>query len=178
VDVFGMNVYAEGRGNWIEMVNPAPGVVTPGDFHFGTIRTGFRTPTFSQTDLSISQEMHVSKQNERLKLGIEMNFTNIFNQHSPTYINSNMTNTGGIAPLSVDPFADPGACTDSANPAFVADPRCIVDYPFLLNAQYNYVNELNGLGLDQSHAGLNPLYGRPYGWQNPRGIRFKVKFTF
>lgn len=175
LDVFGMNVYAEGRGNWIEMVNPAAGTPTPYtgvyDFHFGQIDKGYRTLSFSQTDLRFNQEMHVSKQNERLKLGLEMNFTNVFNQHSPTYISSNMTKSGGIAPLSVDPA---GATCDPV----VIDPRCIVDYPFLLHGDYNYVNELNGLGNDQTHAIINPLYNRAYGWQPSRSIRFKVSFTF
>ncbi len=181
VDVFGMNTMVEGRGKWIDfteatVANPA----YPGQFDYilGSIYNR-RTPTFSQTDLSIVHEMSVSKQNERLKLGVEINFTNIFNQHSPTYIHSSV---GEIHPFSVDINAGlpiggvpqpPGPC----NPVVTTN-ACNVDYVQLLTGAYDYVDELNGLGFDDTHADLNPLYGKPYGWQSPRAIRFKVKFTF
>ncbi|MBZ5648387.1 MAG: TonB-dependent receptor [Acidobacteriia bacterium] len=170
LDVFGMNTDVEGRGNWINMTaDPVTGAFIP-----GSIIHGFRTPSFSQTDLNFTQEMHVSKNNERLRLGLEANIFNVFNQHSPTYYNSNLTKTGGIAPLSVDPAG--ATCTP-----VVIDPRCIVDYPYLLHVQYNYINELNGgpgNAAFEPSSGFNPLYGMPYGWQAGRSLRFKVKFTF
>ncbi len=163
--VWGAPVFVEGRGNWVNMtVDP-----TTGDFVWGDIQTGKRTPKFSQTDFSIVQEMHVSKNNENLKLGLEANFTNLFNQHSPTFISSNLLNSSTILPIPVNPdFA-----FDCVN-----NPAATADYPQLLNGAYNYQDVSNGIGSCLSRRTPNPRYGLPYGWQNPRTIRFKLKFTF
>jgi hypothetical protein len=148
-------VFVEGRGNWIDMTtDPATGDWIP-----GAIERGKRTPTFSQTDFSIVQEMHVSKNNERLRLGFEANFTNLFNQKSPTFFTSDLLFTSQIRPA--------GTCGLPA------------DYPLLLTGGYNYVGVANGGATScLSPKVLNPAYGEPYGWQPGRAMRFKLKFTF
>ena len=160
--VFGMDVFPEGRGNW---VNFTPGAINPAfnlpDFVKGSIIPGMRTPVFSQSDFSMVHEMHVSKNNENLKLGFEANFTNLFNQHSPTFINSAIQKNG------IHPYDTPANLASKT-----------VNYGFLLSGSYDYVAEMNGAGLDGRHDLINPLYGLPYGWQNPRTMRFKVKFVF
>jgi outer membrane receptor protein involved in Fe transport len=162
MSVWGMPVFVEGRGNFVD-VTAAPGLRQ--DWTLGSIEEGKRTPRFSQTDLSIVQEMHVSKQNERLKLGVELNFTNIFNQHSPTFINQNLMRSGSIHP-SLDTATSPCGSVG-------------IYYDQLLTGGYNYIDEANANpASDNCHATLQPMYGLPYGWQNPRSIRFKVKFTF
>jgi hypothetical protein len=157
MSVWGMPVFVEGRGNWIDMtVNPANG-----DFIPGAIEHGKRTPTFSSTDLNMVHEMSVSKTNENLKLGFEMNFANLFNQHSPTFIDSNLLSSGQIHPNVVPGAGQP------------------INYPQLLTGAYNYVTEANKNPLsDNVHAQFNPRYGMAYGFQNPRTIRFKIKFVF
>ena len=49
-----------------------------------------RTPRYTQTDLSVFQDFHVSKSNERLVARVGADCINCFNQHSVTVINSNM----------------------------------------------------------------------------------------
>ena len=44
--------------------------------------------------------MGVSKTNERLKLGFDVNILNLFNQRSPIYIQQNLLRTGSISPTN------------------------------------------------------------------------------
>jgi hypothetical protein len=38
---------------------------------------------------------------------------------------------------------------------------------------YDYIAQANSQALTMSN-----LYGLPFGWQNPRSMRFKIRFTF
>jgi hypothetical protein len=154
MSVWGAPVFVEGRGKVVDITRDP----TTGDFVMGAIHDR-RTPSYSQTDLSIVNELGVSKTNERLKLGFEVNILNLFNQRSPIYIQQNLLRTGSI------------------NPSTAAGG---IDYPQLETGSYSYIDVSNAadpLGLS-SHRTLSSLYGLPYGWQNPRGIRMKVKFVF
>lgn len=154
--VWGAPVFVEGRGKFVDVTrDPATG-----DFVLGAIHEK-RTPSYSQSDLSIVNEMGVSKTNERLKLGFEVNIMNLFNQRSPIYIQQNLLRSGSIFPSD-----------GSDSPV----------YQQLETGGYNYITVANDLdplaSSSNSHRTLSSLYGKPYGWQSPRGIRMKVKFVF
>lgn len=145
VSVWGAPVFVEGRGKYADVTrDPATG-----NWVLKDVKSA-RTPSFSQTDLSFVHEMHVSKTNENLKLGFEANASNIFNQHSPTYINQNLIRTGSLS----------GGATAGPN------------YQ-VLETGYDYISIANS-----QRRIFNSLYGLPYGWQNPREFRFKMKFVF
>ncbi len=173
VDVFGMNTEVEGRGNWVDVTTDA----SRQNYVLGAVYPR-RTPQFSQSDISIVQEFHVSKNNENLKLGFEANIFNIFNQHSPMYYYSRL---GGISPYNIDVTQDPGPCLNGGVATSPLPQDCIINYPYLLTGSYNYITELNSLGPSPNPDGANTLsriYGQAYGWQSPRTMRFKLKFTF
>ncbi len=109
-----------------------------------------RTPSYNQTNLNFVHEMHVNADNENMKVSFEMNLVNAFNQHSPTFINQNLIRSGSL--------------TGGA----IAGPN----YNVLLTG-YDYL----GIANSQNKI-FNSLYGQTYGFQSPREIRFKVKFSF
>lgn len=148
MSVWGAPVFVEGRGKFVDVTrDPATG-----DFVLGSIGDR-RTPSYSQSDLSFVNELSVSKQNEHLKLGFEVNFLNLFNQHSPVYFDTNLLRSGSIQPP--------------------------LDYKLLETGNYNYIDASNAAaGYGNTHRVLNSMYGMPYGWQSPRGIRMKIKFVF
>lgn len=159
-DVYGMNTELEGRGNWITVSTNA----NRQNYVLDSVRAR-RTPSFSQSDFSIVQEMNVG---EGKQLGFEVNFTNIFNQHSPMYYYQSL---GEITPTSINTAT---GCSVTPLPQ-----ACIIDYHYLLTGGYNYINELNGVGMTPGTPNtLSANYGKPYGWQQPRGLRFKIKFSF
>jgi hypothetical protein len=148
MSVWGAPVFVEGRGKVVDVTRDP----TTGDFVLGSIHER-RTPSFSQSDLSIVNELSVSKQNEKLKLGFEVNLLNLFNQHSPTFFDTNLLRTGSIKPP--------------------------LDYQVLETGAYSYIDGANHApGYGGAHSVVNSMYGLPYGWQSPRGIRMKVKFVF
>ncbi len=148
MSVWGAPVFVEGRGKFVDVTrDPATG-----DFVLGSIRER-RTPSYSQSDLSFVNELSVSKQNENLKLGFEVNILNLFNQHSPVYFDTNLLRASSINPP--------------------------LDYQLLETGNYNYIDAANGAsGYLNPHRYLNSMYGMPNGWQAPRGIRMKIKFVF
>src|SRR5260370_33169159 len=62
ISVWGAPVFVEGRGGYIDVTRDQ----TTGNWIPGNV-SNRRTPSFSQSDLSVSQEFHLSKSNERLK---------------------------------------------------------------------------------------------------------------
>ena len=62
ISVWGAPVFVEGRGKFIDVTRDP----TTGNWVAGNV-SDKRTPMFSQSDLSVSQDFHVSKSNERLK---------------------------------------------------------------------------------------------------------------
>ena len=125
--------------------------------------TNARTPRFSQTDLSVFHDFKASKTNERLVARIGGDCINCFNQHSVTVINSNMIATGNLNPFQCGGIVSCTTVTDQ-------------------NAGFNYASVLKGydyIGLANSQNRiLSNLYGKAQGWQNPRYLRFQVRFTF
>jgi hypothetical protein len=118
---------------------------------------------FSQSDISIFQDFHVSKTNERLVARVGADCINCLNQHSVTIINQNLIRTSGINPYQCSGAACGSSPTDQ-------------------NAGFLYASVLNGydyLGLSNSQGRvLSNLYGQPQAWQTPRTMRFQVRFTF
>jgi hypothetical protein len=157
-------VFVEGRGNFVSVTRDAtpPGTAAPaGNFVLGSIQKGRRTPMFSSTDMSLSHKLHVSKNNEAMMVGFEVDVFNMFNQHSVTLINQNLARSGST---------DPRPC--SAFPGCPATNLSGINYKELL-AGYDYIADATAAGIT-----LNSLYGLPYGYQDPRTVRFKVMFIF
>jgi hypothetical protein len=159
ISVWGAPVFVEGRGKFVPVTRDN----ATGNWVAGT-PTDARTPRFSQTDVSIFEDFHVSKSNERLVARVGGDCINCFNQHSVTIINQNMIRTSGINPYQCG--------TAGVTCTTVTDK----------NAGFNYASVLNGydyLGLANSQGRtLSTLYGQPQGWQSKRYLRFQVRFTF
>jgi hypothetical protein len=160
ISVWGAPVFVEGRGQFVDVTRDA----TTGDWKAGAV-TDKRTPRYTQTDLSIGQDFHVNKSNEKMVARFGVDCINCFNQHSPTYITQNLIRTGGINPAKCGTAGTSCSAVMAANAGF--------DYASLLTKGYDYIGAANSQG-----STLNNLYGQAYGWQNPRTVRFTMKFTF
>jgi hypothetical protein len=159
ISVWGAPVFVEGRGKWVDVTRDN----TTGNWIAGKSYNR-RTPIFSQTDFSLVHEMHVSKTNEKLMAGVEANITNLFNQHSVTYINSNLIRTSGINPYQ---------CSAGGNCTATEVAQAGFSYGDVMTKGYDYIGLANSQGRT-----LSSLYGQAYGWQGGRSMRFKFKFTF
>jgi hypothetical protein len=155
ISVWGAPVFVEGRGKFANVTRDASG-----NWVLNGVSSK-RTPTYSQTDLSLVQDFHVSKTNEKLVLGFEANVFNVFNQHSVTLIGQNLIRTSGVNP---DRCSVTGSCPATSISG--------IDYAKLLQG-YDYIAAANS----QSRI-FNSQYGVPFGWQSPRTMRFKLKFAF
>ena len=145
VSVWGAPVFVAGRGKFAD-ITPDPAT---GAWVLNGVRD-MRTKSYSQSDLNFVHEMHVSKNNELLKLGLEVNVSNLLNQRSPTFVEQNLIRTGSLT----------GGATAGPN------------YNVLLTG-YDYVGIANSQNkIFDSREGLT------YGFQNPRTLRFKVRFVF
>ena len=170
ISVWGAPVFVEGRGNYVNVTRDA----TTGNWVTGNV-SARRTPMFSQTDFNLIQEMHVSKTNEKLVAGFEANISNIFNQHSVTFINQNLIRTSGLNPYrcGTDPTGTIVVNTTGTNCTLVEANQAGFDYAAVMTKGYDYTALANSQGRT-----LSSLYGLPFGWQNPRSMRFKIRFTF
>lgn len=160
ISVWGAPVFVEGRGKWVDMTrDPATG-----NWLAGTV-SDRRTPRFVQSDLSAFQDFRVNKSNEKMVARVGADCINCFNQHHPTIIYSNLIRTAGL---------NPARCTDAGTncTATEAD-QAGFDYGVLLTKGYDYTALANG-----AKSTLSSLYGAPQAWQNPRTLRFQVRFTF
>ena len=159
ISVQGAPVFVEGRGKFVPLSRDG----TTGNWIAGPA-VDMRTPRYSQTDISIFQDFHVSKTNERLVARVGGDCINCFNQHSVTVINSNMINTGGIKPYQC---GSAGVTCPT-----ITDQQAGFNYASLLKG-YDYTGVANSAG-----STLNSLYGQAQGWQAKRYMRFQVRFTF
>lgn len=160
ISVWGAPVFVEGRGQFVDVTRDA----ATGNWVAGQV-SAKRTPRFSQSDLSISQDFHVSKTNEQMIARFGVECFNCFNQKSVTYITQNLIRTSGINP------AQCGAAGTNCTPTQAA--QAGFDYAAVMTKGYDYIAQANTSGRT-----LNSLYGMPYGWQNPRTVRFTLKFSF
>jgi hypothetical protein len=159
ISVWGAPVFVEGRGKFVNMTrDPATGNWIP-----GTVSDA-RTPHFAQGDLSLFQDFHVNKSNERMIARVGLDCLNCMNQHHVTVINSNLIRTGGINPYTCGSAGATCSGVTDANAGFA--------YGQVLKG-YDYVSLANS-----QKTTLSTLYGTPQSWQTPRSLRFQVRFTF
>lgn len=148
--------WAEGRGNFVKFSRAADGTIVKDG-----VVNGARTPNYFQTDLSVTHEIPFK---DNMRLVLEANALNVFNQHSAVAYTETVLATGLISPTRASRFS--------------GDPQ--VDWGKLMNG-YNYMDALNGTG---SFAGVqSPLtlasrYGQPSVFQQNRNMRLSVRFTF
>jgi len=160
LSVWGAPVFIEGRGKWVDITRDP----STGNFVLGNVSTR-RTPMFSQSDISYSQDLHVSSSNEKLIARLGADCINCFNQHSPVVINSNIIRTGQIKPALCGSAGTNCTPTETAQAGF--------DYGAVMAKGYDYIGLANSGGLI-----LSSEYGQPQQWQNPRTLRLMVMFTF
>jgi hypothetical protein len=154
-------VFVEGRGKFIDVTRDS----STGNWVAGAV-SDRRTPMFSQSDVSVSQDFRISKSSEHAKARVGVDVFNVLNQHSPVIINQNLIRTGFINNVAV--CGTPGTnCTPT-----MAD-NAGFDYGALMTKGYDYVAASNS-----SSKILNSLYGHPTFWQNRRSMRFQVVVTF
>jgi outer membrane receptor protein involved in Fe transport len=160
LSVWGAPVFVEGRGKWVDMTrDPSTGNWVEGRVY------DKRTPDYVQTDLSLYQDFHVNKNNERMIARVGAECVNCFNQHHPTIITSNLLRTGFIKPAACGSAGTSCTPTEAAAAGF--------DYGVTNGKGYGYTSLANSGGLI-----LGSTYGLPQAWQAPRTVRFQVKFTF
>ena len=158
MSVAGAPVFLEGRGKVVDMSRDA----ATGNWIAGSVHDA-RTPRFVQSDISLFQDFHVSKSNERLIARIGADCLNCLNQHHATIIQTNLLRTGKITPY---------ACSGAACGSSVTDQNAGFIYSKVLQG-YDYVSSANSTAVTLSS--LNML---PSSWQSPRSMRFQVRFTF
>jgi len=150
--------FVEDQGNWVNLHRDAAN----GNVVVDSITHGRRTPAFIQTNANLSHYVSVSKTHEARKFGGEVNFYNLFNQHSVTSY-YDLPITAGTYP------------TDKTNPTGY-------DYKSLLGG-WDYVATSNSAGGGPTGAApqlktVSNRYGQPALFQNARQLRFKVAFIF
>jgi len=150
---------AEGRGNVALFTRGANG-----SFVSGGVDQGSRTDPFISTDLSARHEILVSKTHEAMRLMIEAQASNLFNQRGKLAFYQFAIPSNTLAPSRAARFAgDPG-----------------YDYGKLING-FNYTDALNGTGAFagvQSPLTLASRYGLPQLFQPARTMRLQVRLTF
>jgi Carboxypeptidase regulatory-like domain/TonB dependent receptor len=167
-------VQAWDRGKWVDASqDPTTGFVT-----LSAPRTR-RTPWYTQTDFSITQNFKIT---ESKMLSFSADAYNLLNQRAVTAFNTDITSLDNTAAAqylttsTTNPAAAPcirGPVTD--NQCYIGDGSWFyasVMRPY--NVQ-NLMNDRRGTG--QSSA-LNSAYGKPYYFQLARTIRLGLKFSF
>ena len=164
--------WAEGRGNFVKFHrDPANG-----NFVVDNVVKNARTSPYFQTDLVVNHQIKVSKQHEQMRLVMEGNAYNVFNQHAATAYYQFVTPANLVSPARLRRFSgDPG-----------------VDWNTVMTG-YNYVDALNGTGAFagtitqvgatgpttvQPPLTLASRYGQPVLYQSARQIRLAVRFVF
>lgn len=152
VNVHSLNTPVEGRGNFANITSdPATG-----NWVLNGIRQGARTAGFSNTDLLVRHEFRLSKSNEALRASIEVNVSNLWNQHHPLV----WVPSVGLGPLT---FPNP-------DPALAANG--FPDMQSLLTG-YDYIQVANA-----ERRFLDPRYGLPRVFEDPRALRLLLKISF
>ncbi len=162
VSIWGAPVFIDGRGKFVPMSQDSSGV-----WQAGT-PIDKRTPKFSQTDLNLREEFGLSKTNEAMKLAVELNITNLFNQRSAMLFSQDLLDSVGG---NVDPYPC-NYVNDVPQAPCPSTSSSGIDYKALL-AGYNAIGQANAQGMT-----LSNFYGKATGWQGGRGMRLGLKFTF
>lgn len=134
-----------------------------------------RSPTNSSTDLALSHKYSFGADN-RFKLIMDVNFTNVFNQNGVTAFNTTKyLNIPGLDGHDLDPCYD----VDGIRPA-----NCPASMPVNRVLTQAINNVLSGLAapllreLDNEPGNVSILYGKPASYQAPRTVRFGFRFVF
>jgi len=151
-----------------------------------------RTPWYTQTDFSITQNFKVT---ESKSLSFTVDATNLWNQRSVTAFGTDITsfdNSARAQYLTI-PTTDPNPAiiqTDPVSGAVIypcsrgpaGDNQCYIGDGSMFYATamrpYNVqalMNDRRGTGVSSA---LNSAYGKPYYFQLARNIRLGAKFTF
>lgn len=151
-------VFVVGRGNWIDVTrNPSNGAWIFGNTY---VR---RTPWYTQSDASFTDEYKVDDTHESWRLGFEANFTNLLNQKAVTSIQTHINSSAGSTGNYILP---PGSTAGNPN------------YGLLENG-YDWKAIANSTSTaTRGPLVLSNLYGLPVSFQQGRSIRLKVKFVF
>jgi hypothetical protein len=167
VDSASSCMYVAGMGNWINFHQAANG-----DIIQDSITKGKRSPWLTQTDLNFTHELKVSKTNEALRLGFNVNCSNCLNQRAPMVLN---------------PTPASGFTTPNGTNATGWDYKALetnFNYMALMNDKTYTIdpttNKLVYAG-PNSNGKPNTLlsrYGLPVIYQASRTIRMELKFTF
>jgi Carboxypeptidase regulatory-like domain len=142
--------FVENQGNWVNLHRDA----ASGDVVVDSITHGRRTPAYIQTNANLTHYVGISKDHERRKLGAEVNFYNLFNQHAVTSVYD--------LPLTAGTFP-----SDPTNPTGY-------DYKSLTSG-WNYVGVSNSPGQLKT---VSSRYNQPALFQAARQIQLKLAYTF
>jgi hypothetical protein len=163
-------MFVEGQGNWVNFhQDPATG-----DIVRDSITQGKRTPWLMQSDLSLSQEFHVSKSNENLRLQFRADVFNILNQHAPLALYNSPLATGVTTQQSA-----PGSVIGWDYVSLMTN----FDYMGLMNNKTTTVNSkgqvvYGGPNVNNAPNTLASRYGQPIIYQNARNMRLQMRFIF
>ncbi len=139
--------FVEDQSSWVPITRASDGSIQA-----GTIKHGYRTPAFLQTDGNLTHYVHVSKEHENRKLGGEINVSNLLGQHAAM----------GYTEIPLTAAVSP---TTTSNPFGF-------DY-YAMETGWDYV------GVSNTNKKLvSSTYGLPNLFQTGRQIRLKVAFTF
>jgi len=156
-------MFVEGQGNWVNFHQAANG-----DIIRDSITQNKRTPWLSQSDLSLTHELHVSKDHEQMRLSFNVNCLNCLNQRIPLALYNSPLATGWTTPA-------PTAAQLALNAGAPADYLTMMtnfDYMSLINVK-NTTSNTNG-----KPNTLASRYGAPIIYTAARNMRLQMKFTF
>jgi hypothetical protein len=171
VDTASSCQFVEGQGSWLNLhQDPTTGAIV-----LDSITHNKRSPAYLQSDLSINHEIKVSKSNEALRLALNLNVTNLLNQHSVVALQNN--------PLAGAVFATPTTNANSLGYDYKAM-ETGWNYMAIMNDTTRVFNagtgnwQYAGANASQSPATLAARYGLPIMYQNSRTLRLQIKFAF
>ena len=131
-----------------------------------------RTPTYYQTDFTVSHKYKFGRDNRFAMVG-DITLTNAFNNNSVISLyTTKFTQNNTISGVSIDPCY---------NPDGDLNPGCTTAHPLLTPALNAVLNGQIGPQIAALQTSSNPisvLYGKPSGYQAPRYIRFGFRFIF
>ena len=160
-------VQAWDRGKWVDASqDPTTGFVT-----LSAPRTR-RTPWYTQTDFSITQNFKIT---ESKVLSFSAQATNLWNQRAVTVFNTDITSLDSTGQyITLNSAAPPLTCSFNTQ-CFIADGNffyAAAMRPYDVQAQ---LNNRKDTGFADA---VNSAYGKPYYFQIARNIRLGAKFTF
>ena len=182
-------IQAWDRGKWVDVSqDPTTGFVTIG------APSTRRTPWYTQTDFSITQNYKIT---ESKSLSFTVDATNLWNQRSVTAFHTDITSLDNSAAaqyltipttnpdpaiIQLDPNPGPHNPIFPCSRGTVADDQCYIGNGSMFYAAamrpYNVqalMNDRRGTG---TSSALNSSYGQPFYYQLARNIRLGAKFTF